>query len=250
MQGTYRPVWLATVVALLLPVVGVGCGGSGNEAGGTPEASIKPPADDSSSFDPASPALDPGPVVVRPSESPESSPAPPQKDYYPEVIIKTTHGEIVLQLDPQVAPRTVDNFLREYVDRKFYEGTILHYVDDGYMIAGGGYTAEFEPKEPGAQIFNEAAGGMKNLAGTIAMARHPNARHSATCQFFINLADNSNLDHQDAESDEAYGYCVFGKVIRGMDVVEQIAKVPVEDREGFPRTPVEPIVVESIRQIK
>lgn len=141
----------------------------------------------------------------------------------PTVIIETTQGNITLELYPEKAPQTVQNFLR-YVDSGQYDGTIFHRVIQGFMIQGGGFTADFSRKQTGEPIQNEANNGLKNTRGTIAMARTMDP-HSATAQFFINTRDNVSLDHR-AENTRGFGYCVFGKVTEGMDVVDRIEGTP------------------------
>ena len=167
---------------------------------------------------------------------------------HPLVQVTTSAGEIVLRLDRKKAPRTVENFL-EYVDREHYEQTIFHCVDQGFIVLGGGFTADHQPKETRAEIISEAHNGMKNLQGTIAMARDWQFAHSATCQFFFNLADNHALDHKGRESAAEYGYCVFGKIVKGLDVVDRIAAVKVRDTDQFAKLPVEPVVIESIKRV-
>ncbi len=183
-----------------------------------------------------------GPTIV--IEEPGPPPPPP------EVEITTSHGSIHVQLFRDKAPVTVENFLANYVSTKFYDGTIFHYIDDGFMIAGGGYLPDLQPKPTREEIFNEANDEMKNVKGTIAMARHPKYVNSATSQFFFNLADNPGLDHQGTEEGQEPGYCVFGKVIAGMDVLERIAKVNVADTEKFPNLPNDPVVIQSIKRLK
>lgn len=141
----------------------------------------------------------------------------------PTVIIETTQGNITLELYPDEAPQTVQNFLH-YVDSGQYDGTIFHRVIQGFMIQGGGFTADFSRKQTGEPIQNEANNGLKNRRGTIAMARTMDP-HSATAQFFINTRDNVSLDHR-AENTRGFGYCVFGKVTEGMDVVDRIEGTP------------------------
>jgi cyclophilin family peptidyl-prolyl cis-trans isomerase len=162
----------------------------------------------------------------------------------PKVSIKTNKGEIVVELYPDKAPITVQNFLA-YVDSKFYDGTIFHRVIKGFMIQGGGLTSEMVTKEEKRPaIKNEASNGLKNLRGTIAMARTAEI-DSATCQFFINLVDNPFLDH--ITSDPAhFGYAVFGKVVKGMDVVDAIASVPTTTRGMYRDVPREPIIILSV----
>jgi len=159
-----------------------------------------------------------------------------------KVLMKTTKGDITLELYPEKAPATVENFL-SYVDDKFYDGTIFHRVIADFMIQGGGYTEDFTKKPSRSPIKNEAANGLKNKRGTIAMAR-TNEPHSATNQFFINHVDNSSLDHT-AKTEEGYGYCVFGKVIQGMDVVDAIAAVPTDQDDA----PKETLKIISVRRL-
>jgi len=161
----------------------------------------------------------------------------------PKVLMKTTKGDITLELYPDKAPITVENFL-EYVDNKFYDGTIFHRVIEDFMIQGGGYTEDFTEKPSRPAIKNEADNGLKNKRGTIAMAR-TNEPHSASNQFFINHVDNSSLDHT-AKTEEGYGYCVFGKVTQGMDVVDAIAAVPTDQYDA----PKETIKIISVRRIE
>lgn len=141
----------------------------------------------------------------------------------PRVELETSLGTIVVELDAKAAPKTVDNFL-QYVRDKHYDGTTFHRVIPGFMIQGGGFTADYVQKPTRAPIDNEAANGLKNARGTIAMAR-TGAPHSATSQFFINTVDNAFLDYK-APTPQGYGYTVFGKVTSGMDVVDKIAGVP------------------------
>lgn len=140
----------------------------------------------------------------------------------PVVLLETTSGDILVELYPDKAPETVANFLK-YVDDGFYNNTIFHRVIPGFMIQGGGLTARMQQKDTEAPIKNEADNGLKNDRGTIAMARTMDP-HSATAQFFINLVDNDFLNFQ-APSGNGWGYCVFGRVTEGMDVVDKIAKV-------------------------
>lgn len=140
----------------------------------------------------------------------------------PVVLLETTSGDILVELYPDKAPETVASFLK-YVDDGFYNNTIFHRVIPGFMIQGGGLTARMQQKDTSAPIKNEADNGLKNDRGTIAMARTMDP-HSATAQFFINLVDNDFLNFQ-APSGNGWGYCVFGRVTEGMDVVDKIAKV-------------------------
>jgi peptidyl-prolyl cis-trans isomerase B (cyclophilin B) len=164
-------------------------------------------------------------------------------DKAPRVLLKTSMGDITLELDQAKAPNTVDNFLK-YVNEGFYNGTIFHRVIDGFMIQGGGFTQDFQKKPTRAPIKNEADNGLKNVRGTIAMAR-TGFPHSATAQFFINVVDNGFLDFR-APSGQNWGYAVFGKVVDGMDVVDKIRKIPTGPGGPFPRdVPRTPVVIQS-----
>ncbi|MGD9345992.1 MAG: peptidylprolyl isomerase [Candidatus Aminicenantes bacterium] len=165
-------------------------------------------------------------------------------DKNPKVIMKTTMGDITLELYQDKAPVTVKNFLG-YVNDKFYDGTIFHRVIKGFMIQGGGHTADLSKKPTKGPIKNEADNGLSNRRGTIAMARMPDP-HSATAQFFINHIDNPNLDHSSGN----YGYCVFGKVIAGMDVVDAIANAKIMTTRGMQNVPRETIEIISVRKIE
>jgi len=165
----------------------------------------------------------------------------------PKVLMKTSKGDIIIELFPQKAPVTVENFLR-YVDDGFYDGTIFHRVIKGFMIQGGGYTTELHRKSTRPPIKNEATNGLSNKRGTIAMARTMEI-NSATAQFFINLVDNTFLDHRD-NTPEGYGYCVFGRVIQGMDVVDAIAEVKTMTRRGMRNVPRETIEIISVRRLE
>lgn len=158
-----------------------------------------------------------------------------------QVELKTNMGRITLELYPDKAPQTVENFL-QYVRDGFYNGTVFHRVIPNFMIQGGGFTTDFVQKKTRAPIRNEAANGLKNALGTVAMARTSDP-HSATAQFFINIADNDFLNFT-APTQQGYGYCVFGKVIRGMDVVDKIAGVATGDRPPHSDVPLQPVVIE------
>ena len=158
------------------------------------------------------------------------------------IKLHTSHGDISLELDFEKAPVTCENFV-SYVESGFYDNTIFHRVIGGFMIQGGGFTPEMQQKKSLAPIRNEADNGLKNKAYTIAMARTPDP-HSATAQFFINLVDNDFLDYT-SPTPEGYGYCVFGKVVEGSDIVSQIGKVKTTSRAGHRDVPVENAVIEK-----
>lgn len=159
------------------------------------------------------------------------------------VSIETNYGNIELQLDEVRAPETVANFLN-YAQKGFYNQTVFHRVINGFMIQGGGYTADLNEKTTEKAINSEADNGLRNTAGTIAMARSANP-HSATSQFFINLADNDFLNHQ-KKTPQGYGYTVFGKVVRGMDVVRNIGKAPTASRAYLHNVPLKPVIIRKI----
>jgi peptidyl-prolyl cis-trans isomerase B (cyclophilin B) len=176
------------------------------------------------------------------------SPALADDNAKPRVRLVTTLGDIVLELDHSKAPKSVENFLA-YVNEGFYEGTIFHRVIDGFMIQGGGFTQDFMKKPTHSPIQNEADNGLKNERGTIAMARTGDP-HSATAQFFINVVNNDFLDYR-SPTPRGWGYAVFGKVVEGMDVVDNIRHTPTGSggpfRKDVPRTPIviEKAVVEG-----
>ena len=162
------------------------------------------------------------------------------------ILISTSKGDIHLQLDADNTPITVENFLN-YVRSGFYNNTVFHRVIDGFMIQGGGFSADMVTKNTGAAIKNEAKLAKPNKRGTIAMARTMDP-HSATAQFFINVADNAFLNFS-GEHTQGYGYCVFGEVVEGMDVVEAIAKVKTGQRMGHADVPIEEVFINEVREI-
>jgi peptidyl-prolyl cis-trans isomerase A (cyclophilin A) len=161
------------------------------------------------------------------------------------VLMKTSLGNIKIELMQRESPITVKNFL-SYVEAGYYSGTILHRVIPGFMVQGGGFTSDMKVKKTGQPIKNEASNGLKNDRGTIAMAR-TSAPDSATSQFFINLVNNDNLNRP---MPDGHGYAVFGKVIAGMDVVDKIASVSTGVTMGFPNVPKTPVVIKSITVVE
>jgi len=158
------------------------------------------------------------------------------------VRFETSHGDFTVEVDAESAPVSAKNFLR-YVDESYFDGTIFHRVIPGFMVQGGGFDAEMEHKAGHAPIRNEADNGLKNLRGSLAMAR-TNDLHSATSQFFINLVDNDFLNHRTGN----FGYAVFGRVVGGMEVVDKIAKVKTGRRRGHDDVPAESVVIRSARR--
>ena len=161
------------------------------------------------------------------------------------VKLHTNHGIITLQLDAEKAPNTVKNFL-EYVNSGFYEGTIFHRVIGNFMIQGGGFEANMNQKKVNAPIKNEAANGLKNDNYTVAMARTGDP-HSATAQFFINVKDNGFLNYP---GQDGWGYCVFGKVVEGKEVVDKIRQVKTGMRAGFQDVPQEDVIITKAEVVK
>ena len=160
----------------------------------------------------------------------------------PMVIMKTSMGDITIELFADKAPATVTNFL-QYVDDKHYDGTIFHRVIDNFMIQGGGFTTDMTQKPTRAPIKNEATNKVANARGTLAMARTMDV-DSATAQFFINVKDNGFLNHSD-NTPRGFGYCVFGQVLEGMDVVDKIVAKPTGNVRGMDDVPLKPVVIES-----
>ena len=162
----------------------------------------------------------------------------------PVVVMETSKGTVKIELWQDKAPVTVKNFLR-YVDEKFYDGTVFHRVIPNFMIQGGGFTPDMKKKESHKPIENEAKADVKNVRGTLAMAR-TNVINSATAQFFINVVDNDFLNHKD-ETLRGFGYAVFGKVIEGMDVIDEIRKVKTTTKGFHRNVPAEAVVIKSIK---
>jgi peptidyl-prolyl cis-trans isomerase B (cyclophilin B) len=163
------------------------------------------------------------------------------------VKLHTNHGTITLELDDEKAPATVKNFL-EYVNSGFYDNTIFHRVIDGFMIQGGGFEPGMKQKKTNAPIKNEADNGLKNDAYTVAMAR-TNDPHSATAQFFINVKDNGFLNYT-APNSQGWGYCVFGKVVEGQDVVDAIKKVRTGNSGFHQDVPLEDVIITKAEEVK
>lgn len=162
------------------------------------------------------------------------------------IKLHTNHGDIVIELDHEKAPKTAENFER-YVKEGFYDGTIFHRVIDGFMIQGGGFDADMHQKDTHAPIENEADNGLKNDRYTIAMARTMEP-HSASAQFFINVKNNDFLNHT-APNMQGWGYAVFGKVVEGQDVVDKIKGVKTGNRGGHQDVPVEAVIIETAEMV-
>ncbi|UTA49257.1 peptidyl-prolyl cis-trans isomerase [Simiduia sp. 21SJ11W-1] len=158
------------------------------------------------------------------------------------ITLQTNFGNIVIKLDFDKAPKTAANF-QQYVEEGHYDGVIFHRVIDGFMVQGGGFTPDMEQKPTRDPIENEADNGLSNDVGTLAMARTMDP-HSASAQFFINVKDNGFLNHT-GKNTQGWGYCVFGKVVEGMDVVNQIKVVKTGNKGGHQDVPVEPVIIEK-----
>ena len=239
MSHRWKPI-LACLSLLLFVVVG-GCGG-GARAAATAKKSPATASDAATKTDPAE-------ATDQASPTPKAT----QDLDHPVVEIETSKGKITVELDRKSAVNTVDNFLL-YVTTSFYDRTIIHQVFKDQGILAGGYDTNMVAKPARTPIYNEAANGLKNLRGTIAMYRRPDTIDSATSQFFIDVRGIKALDYKD-RTPQGYGYCVFGKVTKGMEVVDAINAAEVrdtklQDKTTLERTPAVPIIVMSIRRIR
>lgn len=238
---SWKPIELrnaAAVVALLLVVA---CGPAPEGESATGESAAEAGAEADAAGGEADAAGGEESAV-----SPVSPEAPPLPDGAPRVVVETSHGDIVLGLYADRAPVTVDNFL-QYVDEGFYAGTTFHRVMPGFMIQGGGLTPDLQRKPTRDPIPNEAVdSGLKNVRGTVAMARR-RGPDTATSQFFINLVDNASLD---PGAGSPAGYAVFGVVVDGMDVVGRIAQVPTGSRGGRDDVPRQDVMIEEVRRVE
>ena len=236
---TGRALTLLAVGALAAGAL-LGCGGGGG--GETPE----PPAADSTAGEDAAreeaPSMTDNATDADAGGAEAEDAAPDIVPEGPVVAFRTTLGDFRIELFPDDAPETAENFLR-YVEDGFYDGTIFHRVVRGFVIQGGGFTAEMEEKETRPPIPNEARNGLLNSRGTLAMARTSDP-HSASAQFFVNTRDNAMLDHTGTTA-RGWGYAVFGRVISGMETVDRIEAAPVVSRAGHNDVPDTPVVVES-----
>ena len=181
-------------------------------------------------------------VLLLASQTAPQAPAAPAPGN-PVAVISTNLGDITVELFKDKAPVSVENFLG-YASEGFYTGTIFHRVVRGFVIQGGGFTSALDEKRTRAPIQNEATNGLRNVRGTLAMAR-TRALRSATSQFYINVSDNAQLDHRGFTPD-AFGYAVFGRVLAGMEVVDRIAAVPTGIAKGMDDVPTQPVVITSV----
>jgi peptidyl-prolyl cis-trans isomerase A (cyclophilin A) len=227
--------------SLILAAMLAGCGKSSSPSSAATSSA------ETSAAGGESPTPTPTPATPVTSRA-KATPQPPPVD--PVVVLKTSAGDIQIQLFADKAPRTVDNFLHNYVERGFYNGTVFHHADPESMVIAGGFAADKTPKETRAPVYNESQNGLHNTRGMVALIRDASHAHSGTSQFFINTADNGTFDFESDETDEAWGYCVFGKVIAGMDVVEQIAQAEVEEQGDFARFPRQAIVINEVEKLR
>lgn len=189
------------------------------------------------------------PGTINPTPAPTAAkPATQGDDLHPIVLMRTSLGDITLRLDAEKAPRTTWNFL-SYAASGHYDETIFHQVESGYAALAGTFTAELVERSGRYPLPSEAANGLKNRRGTIAMMRQPDDPNSATCQFFFNLSDNASLDHHGDQPDK-YGYCVFGEVIAGHDVLKKLEATPVRDTDKFQKLPVETVLIHSVGRLR
>ena len=231
------PVNLALPLIMAVTFLLANCGGGEAPPESAPEEEPaemeETPSEPESQEDPA--AMEEAPPDAEPEAMPDAEPS--------RVRLETDKGALLLELYPDRAPETVANFL-QYVDDGFYDGTIFHRVIPKFMIQGGGFDPEMQEKQTRPPIQNES-GAMANTKYTVAMARTPNP-HSASAQFFINHQTNQFLDKENAR--DGWGYCVFGKVVEGTDVVESIAQVQTGSKMGHQDVPLEPVVIKSARR--
>lgn len=227
----------STILAVILALAAVGLSACDDTSQKPKTRPAKPAPPKTAVTPPEDPPVDPDLPAVPPVAAGDTDGAKPR------VVFTTSKGDIVIELEPAKAPKTVANFL-QYVDDKHFDGTIFHRVIANFMVQGGGFTPDMVQKKTREPVTNEAANGLKNVVGAVAMARTRNP-HSATAQFFINVKDNDFLDHP---GQDGWGYCVFGRVVEGMDVVEAIKGVQTASVNGMGDVPVEPIVIEMARR--
>jgi len=228
-------------LTLVLAAVLIACPGCGKKTAESPMASGETIA--------ATKSQVAANAVVTPISATRPAPQRP-KPVDPMVVLHTSLGDITLQLFAEKAPRTVENFLTNYAQRGFYDQTIFHHHEPGVMLIAGGYTAEFERKPARSPIYNESRNGISNRRGTIAMIRDPETPHSATSEFFFNLADNEDLDFKKSDDEDLPGYCVFGEVKQGMDVVDRIAQLSTVAKGDFTKVPSPAVSIVSVQRLQ
>lgn len=190
----------------------------------------------------------PQPVRLTTDNTPTQSPARLSVSN-PEVLIRTSLGDMRVRLFANKAPVAVGAFLTNYVARNFYDDLIFHHVDPESIVIGGSYSKDLVRREPDAPIRNEAHNGLSNRRGTLALTHDREDAHSATSEFFINVVDNPSLDHQSRDTDAEYGYCVFGEITEGLEVLDRISGVATTAKDDFEKLPVKAVVIYSIQQL-
>ena len=234
MQHARGLVFACLAGAALLTLAG--CGAKGQQGPDAPAASI-PGTGDRSGASPSDPLK---------GISGGARGDAKKKGTYPKAVVETSLGSFTIELDPEEAPLTVDNF-RRYANNGHYKGTVFHFVHEGYVVLGGGFTEDLREKPTYTEISNEAGKSkLKNVRGTVAMHRKAAVANSVAAQFYVNLANSPQLDYE-GPTDDHYGYCVFGKVIEGMDVVDKIGKVQVHKKGDFDHLPVSAVTISSVK---
>ncbi len=226
---------------LLAALAAIACSGCGKKTAESPAASGQTNSSAQSQI-----ATD---AVVTPTSATRAAPSRP-KPVDPMVVLHTSLGDITLQLFAEKSPRTVENFLTTYAQRGFYDQTIFHHIEPGVMLIAGGYTAELERKPVRSPIYNESRNAISNRRGTIAMIRDPEAPHSATSEFFFNLADNQSFDFKQVDDEDLPGYCVFGEVKQGMDVIDRIAQLSTVASGDFSKVPTPAVSITSVQRLQ
>jgi cyclophilin family peptidyl-prolyl cis-trans isomerase len=231
----HRPLYRRAVAVFLSAFLGWTTAAEGRERALQRPSGSPPPAQ--------TPPTGAKPVQAPPLQPAPDTPAPGN----PVVVMSTSLGDITIELFKTQAPVSVQNFL-QYVNEGFYAGTVFHRVKKGFMIQGGGFTPSLQEKPTRPPILNEATNGLRNVRGTVAMAR-TRALRSATSQFYINVVDNRALDHT-GESPADFGYAVFGRVLAGMDVVDRIVAVPTTSTASMDDVPIDPVVIKGMKVVK
>lgn len=245
-----RTLFVASAFILASLMFLVGCGGKEVASGSSEEPSpeVTPASTDTKA---TAKNATPAPVATINYEAQPSiyGSATASPIVNPVVVLHTSAGDIQIELLMEQAPQTVGNFLDNYARPGAYENTIFHYVDPKGFILGGGYTADLTAKPVRGGIYNESNNRVSHERGTVAMSHEPSDPNSANRQFFINVVDNTGLDYQGNEPDQR-GYCVFGRVTQGMEIVDQIAAAAIAPQEGFDNLPEKPIEIQSVEELK
>jgi len=232
-----------------LAVVVLGCGKSGEETSTTASSEGAASATTSNSVATKATAASPHSLTSATTAASETSPVATESEQGdPIVVLHTSLGNLYVRLFERKAPRSVANFL-DYARTGHYDGSVFHQVEADFVAVGGAFDQKLQKKQVRYSVVNEATNGLKNVRGTLAMARDPGDANSATSMFFVNLADNPKLDHRGMSAEE-FGYCVFGEVIDGLDVLKKLSAVPVKQEGEFANTPVERVVLNTVRRVR